>query len=443
MEPIIKVDGLSKRYRVGQGKRYGSLRESFVRKLKAPFRSLTSSSSGESHFWALQNVEFEVNPGEIIGVIGSNGAGKSTLLKILSRITPPTTGRIELHGRVGSLLEVGTGFHPELTGRDNIYLSGAILGMRRAEIASKFDEIVDFAGIERFLDTPAKRYSSGMYVRLAFAVAAHLQPEIMLIDEVLAVGDAEFQKKCLGKMGDVARAGRTVVFISHNMAAVEALCDRCILLRGGTIVASGSTSDVIGGYIASTIHPESGNASLIDHPGRTGGSDRSMVSVTLASDLVEPVSAVRMGGTLSVKVAFRNARAISPVLGVVIKNSHGVSIFGVNNKFIAGYVFEKRVATGVISCIVKDLPLMPGIYSLDLYFGDGPQDIDIVYDSISLEVLPADVFGSGQLPPTICGPIFWSAKFDLSYATAEDTSCTSQNDSAKRQAGHFEEGIPQ
>ncbi|MGA2411238.1 MAG: ABC transporter ATP-binding protein, partial [Candidatus Binataceae bacterium] len=272
VKPIIKVDGLSKRYRVGQGKRYGSLRESVVTKLKAPFRSRTGSGA-ESHFWALRDVEFEVQPGEILGLIGSNGAGKSTLLKILSRITRPTAGRVELRGRVGSLLEVGTGFHPELTGRDNIFLNGSILGMRRSEIVTKFDEIVDFAGVEKFIDTPVKRYSSGMYVRLAFAVAAHLQPEIMLIDEVLAVGDAEFQKKCLGKMGDVARAGRTIVFISHNMTAVEALCNNCALLRGGTIVAGGTPHEVIAGYMAAMTELQSGTVSLVNHTGRTSSSN--------------------------------------------------------------------------------------------------------------------------------------------------------------------------
>lgn len=411
MEPVIKVEGLSKRYRVGQGKRYGSLRESLVTKLKAPFRS--RAGGADSHFWALRDVGFEVQPGEILGLIGSNGAGKSTLLKVLSRITRPTAGRIELHGRVGSLLEVGTGFHPELTGRDNIFLNGSILGMRRAEIVDRFDEIVDFSGVEKFLDTPVKRYSSGMYVRLAFAVAAHLQPEIMLIDEVLAVGDAEFQKKCLGKMGDVARAGRTVVFISHNMAAIEALCNRCIMLRGGTIVASGSTNEVIGGYIASMSQRESGTVSLIDHPGRTGGSDRSMKSVTLASDGIEPASAIRMGGTLSVKVAFKSGGPVSPVLGLVIKNSHGVSVCGFNNKFIGGYSFETRRRSGIITCKIVALPLLPGRYTIDLYFGDGSHDVDTVFDAISVEVQPADVFGTGQLPPSGSGVFYWQASFHL------------------------------
>jgi lipopolysaccharide transport system ATP-binding protein len=412
MEPIIRVEGVSKRYRVGEGTGYGSLRETFVNKLKAPFRS-RNVSGGESQFWALRDIGFEVQPGEILGLIGNNGAGKSTLLKILSRITRPTTGRIELRGRVGSLLEVGTGFHPELSGRDNIFLNGSILGMRRAEIVKKFDEIVDFSGVEKFIDTPVKRYSSGMYVRLAFAVAAHLQPEIMLIDEVLAVGDAEFQKRCLGKMGDVARAGRTVVFISHNITAVEALCNRCLLLRGGTIIASGATSEVITGYMESLIQRGSGTVSLVDHPGRTGGSDGSMTSVTLSADGAAPAAAIRMGGTLGVKVAFKRARPVSPIIGIVIKNSHGVSILGPNNKFIGGFHFE-RTASGTISCIVKDLPLMPGNYSIDLYFGDSPHhDVDIVCDAISVEVLPADVFGTGQLPTAAAGIVYWPATFEL------------------------------
>jgi lipopolysaccharide transport system ATP-binding protein len=407
---------LSKRYRVGQGKRYGSLRESLATTFKAPLRWLNSKdqrngSNGESDFWALRDVGFDVQPGEILGLIGANGAGKSTLLKILSRITRPTAGHVELYGRVGSLLEIGTGFHPELTGGDNIFLNGAILGMKRAEIASKFDEIVDFSGIEKFIDTPVKRYSSGMYVRLAFAVAAHLQPEIMLIDEVLAVGDAEFQKKCLGKIGDVARTGRTVVFISHNMAAIESLCGRCLLLRGGGIAVSGPPADAIAGYMASIMRQESGTVSLVEHPGRTHDSDRSMTSVTLASDGAEPISGLRMGATLSVNVVFKSARPISPVLGVVIKNSHGVQVFAVNNKFIAGYRFEKHVGSGIITCTVSNLPLMPGTYSFDLYFGDGPQDIDVVYDATSVEVLPADVFGTGLLPNY--GSIYWPASFAL------------------------------
>ena len=211
-------------------------------------------------------------PGEVLGLIGRNGAGKSTLLKVLSRITEPSAGRAEIYGRVGSLLEVGTGFHPELTGRENIYLSGAILGMRRAEIQRKFDEIVAFAEVEKFIDTPVKHYSSGMYVRLAFAVAAHLEPEILLVDEVLAVGDAAFQKKCLGKMGDVARAGRTVIFVSHNMASIESLCSSCLLISSGRLEAKAEPAQIVMRYMASELRGHGGVRSLVEHQGRRGGS---------------------------------------------------------------------------------------------------------------------------------------------------------------------------
>ncbi len=236
----IRVSHLGKKYQIGgPQEQYLTLRDTIVNSVKAPFKRVHRAPADEG-FWALKDVSFDVERGEIVGIIGRNGAGKSTLLKILSRITAPTEGSIELHGRVGSLLEVGTGFHPELTGRENIFLSGSILGMKRREIESKLDEIVKFSEIEKFLDTPVKRYSSGMYVRLAFAVAAHLEPEILLVDEVLAVGDAAFQKKCLGKMGDVAKEGRTVLFVSHNMNAVEQLCKSCVLLDSGKIRIQGS-----------------------------------------------------------------------------------------------------------------------------------------------------------------------------------------------------------
>ena len=243
--PAIRVEELGKRYRIGERVRYKSLRESVSNVAR---RTLRGEHRPHETIWALKDVSFEVAPGEVVGVIGRNGAGKSTLLKILSRITEPTEGRVELHGRVGSLLEVGTGFHQELTGRENIYLNGAILGMKRAEIERKFDEIVAFAEIERFLDTPVKHYSTGMYLRLAFAVAAHLEPEILLVDEVLAVGDAEFQKKCLNKMGDVARGGRTVLFVSHNMAAVAKLCGRCTWLDSGRLRAVGQAQAIVSQY---------------------------------------------------------------------------------------------------------------------------------------------------------------------------------------------------
>ena len=263
MAPAIVVENLAKRYRIGMagaGDTYQTMREALMRGLTAPWRKMRDAwgserSGGEDalaadEIWALKDVSFTVQPGEVLGIIGRNGAGKSTLLKILSRITHPTAGRVELHGQVGSLLEVGTGFHPELTGRENIFLNGAILGMPRREIRRKLDEIVAFAEIDRFLDMPVKRYSTGMYMRLAFAVASHLEPEILVVDEVLAVGDAAFQRKCLGKMDQVSRAGRTVLFVSHNVAAVKSLCSRAILVDKGRIAKQGSVDDVVNAYLA-------------------------------------------------------------------------------------------------------------------------------------------------------------------------------------------------
>jgi lipopolysaccharide transport system ATP-binding protein len=253
MRPIIRVENLGKRYRIGtHDAAYSTLREALVATVRSPLKALgLNGHSRDETIWALRDVGFEITQGEVVGIIGRNGAGKSTLLKVLSRITEPTTGRVELFGRVGSLLEVGTGFHPELTGRENIFLNGSILGMTRVEIQEKFDEIVAFAEVEKFIDTPVKRYSSGMYVRLAFAVAAHLQSEILLVDEVLAVGDAEFQKKCLGKMHEVSGQGRTVLFVSHNMAAVQSLCTRAILLREGAVANDGNVHSVVLEYLQS------------------------------------------------------------------------------------------------------------------------------------------------------------------------------------------------
>ncbi|MCG6944863.1 MAG: polysaccharide ABC transporter ATP-binding protein [Deltaproteobacteria bacterium] len=262
----IRVENLSKQYRIGgQQKGYKTLRDTLTETLISPFRRAGGLLRGQPYgaskldetIWALKDVSFEIKRGEVVGIIGRNGAGKTTLLKILSRISEPTEGQAEIRGRVGSLLEVGTGFHPELTGRENIYLNGAILGMKKAEIERKFDEMVDFAEIERFIDTPVKHYSSGMYVRLAFAVAAHLEPEILLVDEVLSVGDAAFQKKCLGKMGSVAQEGRTILFVSHNMIAVRNLCSRAIWLQDGFILHSGATSGVVDSYLRENSRTES------------------------------------------------------------------------------------------------------------------------------------------------------------------------------------------
>jgi len=286
MKPIIRVTNVGKQYRIGaRQEAYTNLREALTASLRAPFKRLRYNGRGDAEtVWALKDVSFEIQPGEVLGIIGRNGAGKSTLLKILSRITEPTTGRAEIYGRIGSLLEVGTGFHPELTGRENIFLNGAVLGMKRREIARKFDEIVAFAEIDRFLDTPVKHYSSGMYMRLAFAVAAHLEPEILLVDEVLAVGDAEFQAKCLGKMGAVASEGRTVLFVSHNLAAVQSLCQRVIWLERGEVAEEGEAGRVVKDYLGK------GSASATERvwhdPDTAPGNDK----VRLHRTCVRPVS---------------------------------------------------------------------------------------------------------------------------------------------------------
>ncbi len=256
---VIRVENLGKRYRIGERERYLALRDVLARAISAPARLFRAekpaSSNGDAkRIWALKDVSFEVHQGEVVGIIGRNGAGKSTLLKVLARVTKPTCGYARIHGRIGSLLEVGTGFHPELTGRDNVYLSGAILGMRKKEIERKFDEIVTFSEVEKFIDTPLKYYSSGMQVRLAFSVAAHLDTEILLVDEVLAVGDAKFQRKCLGKIGQVAQRGRTALFVSHNMVPVSTLCSRAILLSQGVTVMAGSTRDVVAAYLEANVN---------------------------------------------------------------------------------------------------------------------------------------------------------------------------------------------
>lgn len=284
---VIRVEELSKRYRIGRREGYLTLKNSLARSYRRAFNLFKNKGEGESqavnnYIWALKDISFDVNKGEILGIIGNNGAGKTTLLKILSRITEPTKGYAEIYGSVGSLLEVGTGFHPELTGRENIYLSGAILGMKKAEIDRKFDEFVAFAEIEKFIDTPVKRYSSGMYVRLAFAVAAHWEPEILLVDEVLAVGDAAFRKKCLGKMEEVAKEGRTVLFVSHNIGAISTLCNRAILLDAGTIIKDGSTQQVIKTYLSRGVANK--NQITWSEKERPGNQAFRLVSVSLKAE---------------------------------------------------------------------------------------------------------------------------------------------------------------
>lgn len=329
MKPIVRVENLSKQYRIGaQETSYGTLRESIVEAVRAPFaRRRGGNGRVPETIWALKNVSFEVAPGEVVGIIGRNGAGKSTLLKVLSRITEPTTGRIDLYGRVASLLEVGTGFHPELTGRENIYLNGALLGMRKAEIERKFDEIVAFAELEKFLDTPVKRYSSGMYMRLAFAVASHLEPEILLVDEVLAVGDAAFQKKCLGKMGEVSKEGRTVLFVSHNMTAVRSLCRRAYWFDKGEIAGTGESGQVVLDYIQRGTLPRLER--VWEDPGTAPGDGTVQLrSVSVTPLGQEPDEPITVNSAIQMKAACWNSvPGVVLNFSVVLYNLEGIAIF--------------------------------------------------------------------------------------------------------------------
>jgi lipopolysaccharide transport system ATP-binding protein len=408
VKPAVRVDNLSKCYRLGERRARHNLSETIAAGARGLWRRLAlRGSTDAADFWALRGVSFEVGRGEVVGVIGRNGAGKSTLLKILSRIVEPTGGRVEYRGRIASLLEVGTGFHPELTGRENIYLNGSILGMARREIGQRFDEIVAFSEVEQFLDTPVKRYSSGMYVRLAFAVAAHLQPEILVVDEVLAVGDAAFQSKCVNKMQQVGSGGATVLVVSHSMATIQRLCARAVLLEQGGVRYWGETAEAIRRYLARPEHnrPDGGEVSLEEHPGRQPGSKPLMRRLALRSD-GEPASQISIGGALDVSVRFSADRPLRhPALGVVLKDHWGTPLFGVNNKFMPGFTLEEPVAEGVITCSFAELPLLPGSYDLDLFFGDQGGDDDVVLHACSLEVYECDYYGTGKLPPKGCGPL--------------------------------------
>lgn len=415
----VSVRGLGKRYHLGATReRYGTLRDSIQKFASAPLRAmLRRAKAAEKNppFWALKDVSFDVKRGEVVGIIGRNGAGKSTLLKILSRITEPTEGEADIHGRVGSLLEVGTGFHPELTGRENVYLNGAILGMKRAEIARKFDEIVAFAEVEKFIDTPVKHYSSGMYMRLAFAVAAHLEPEILIVDEVLAVGDAQFQKKCLGKMGDVAKGGRTVLFVSHNMAAVRNLCNRCIWLSTGLIAGDGEADPVIDEYGKHGTFSNGTSSSLLDHPGRiTKRAITRMTRVCLIDKNGAETCNFGSGSSFTVGVDFESPECpIRPVLGVVLKDKLGSCLTGINNRIVPGFQYTQDISRGRICLTYSSLPFQPGSYSIDLYLGNESVDIDVVLDAASFHVTEADFFGSGKLPPAMAGPFLTPATWSL------------------------------
>jgi lipopolysaccharide transport system ATP-binding protein len=384
--PAIHVSHLGKKYTIGgPQEKYLTFRDAIVNSVKAPFKRF-SSHEPTQEFWALKDVSFDVEQGEVVGIIGRNGAGKSTLLKILSRITSPSEGTVDLCGRVGSLLEVGTGFHPELTGRENIFLSGSILGMKRREIDSKLDDIVKFSEIEKFLDTPVKRYSSGMYVRLAFAVAAHMDTEILLVDEVLAVGDAQFQKKCMGKMGDVAaKEGRTVLFVSHNMGAVSQLCPRSLNIANGKIVADGKTTDVVDDYINSDSSEKEIDISQLRSPKNVFTPNFLMIK------MANPNHNVKSGDPLIFNLKIYSESGQNDL-------SIGCSIFHINRTCV-GTLFTERKFSIDPNCyldlelIIAETHLAPGMYYTGFSIGKGDHfsgrlDYDIVIGTPQFQIIP-------------------------------------------------------
>jgi len=427
-EIAIKCEGLSKQYRIGERESYKALRDVITDAAGAPFRavrsalrngngsagsaSLPSSVLGPSsatqnstletqnsdRFWALQDVSFDVKRGEVVGIIGRNGAGKSTLLKLLSRITKPTRGHATIHGRVGSLLEVGTGFHPELTGRENIYLNAAILGMRKAEVERQFDEIVAFAEVEKFIDTPVKRYSSGMYVRLAFAVAAHLEPEILVIDEVLAVGDAAFQKKCLGKIGEVAHGGRTVLFVSHNMGAIRSLCTEVLWLDEGRVFAEGIVSRVVDEYLCSALHDITSSIDLLSSQRAVGSGER----LRLRSIEFNSGGVIHHGEPLTVRIEFETTAEIPNVaFGFGFSTFEGVRVMTVDSDLNSPQRELRKDFRGMVRVEVPQLQLQPGRYALDVGARSGDNgSLDYVAGCAQLEVLPGPTTPSAIIRDT-------------------------------------------
>ena len=387
-EFAIRCENLSKQYRIGSPERYRTLRDAISTTARAPFRRFKSETQN-GHIWALDDVSFEIERGDVVGIIGLNGAGKSTLLKILSRITAPTRGRADIFGRVGSLLEVGTGFHSELTGRENIYLNGAILGMRKTEIDRKFDEIVAFAEVEKFLDTPVKRYSSGMYVRLAFGVAAHLETEVLLVDEVLAVGDAQFQKKCFEKMREIGKHGRTILFVSHNLSAVRSICKQALIIEKGKVVAQGEIDATVDKYLSRINSQES--------PVETIETNTFSVSSVEINSVAGPV--IKTFDTVQVKVRFVPKTEVrDPGLYISILTIESRRLSGLDLK---DFITTAPLPAGQVSELgftIESLPLLPGSYQLEIHLKDMARGlIEIVPRTFQFEVAETEVYGGRKL----------------------------------------------
>ena len=411
---IITVESLSKSYRISHSRAsrsYKTFREAMV---SLPRRLFSSTTETIEDFWAIDDVSFEVEAGERVGIIGRNGAGKSTLLKILSKITRPTRGRAVIHGRVASLLEVGTGFHPELTGRENIFMNGALLGMTRREILRKFDEIIAFAEVEKFLDTPVKRYSSGMYVRLAFAVAAHLEPEILIIDEVLAVGDAQFQKKCLGKMEDVSRSdGRTVLFVSHNMAAVENLCSRGIILSSGEKTFDGSSVGAIQEYL----RIEASDSNISSRIDRSGDGEIRVKSFRVVDISGNICPIIQSGQTISMELCIEHRMKKdhkNVLVAFGISNSLGTRVVHLNNETCGNPIEILPSSCDKICVEVNRFPLAQGRYSLTIFISTNGTVQDWVHDAAFIDVESGDFFGTGKTVAPEDGAFLVPHNFTLS-----------------------------
>ncbi len=395
-DTVIQVENLAKFYRIGERQSYLTLRDQLARLALSPFTSRKTDPVNE--FWALRDVSFEVARGEVVGIIGKNGAGKSTLLKIISRITEPSAGKITLHGSVASLLEVGTGFSPELTGRENIFLNGSILGMSKQEIRKKFDEIVDFSGVEQFLDTPVKRYSSGMYVRLAFAVAAHLDSEILLVDEVLAVGDVEFQKKCLQKMQAITKGGRTILFVSHNLAAIEALCNRGIILETGRVTYSGKSSNAVRHYLEQQKVPSDEN--LLNRKDRQGDGRVKISGFRILNQQKEIVSSMMSGDNYCFEIdyhKFVSEKLKNVVVGISIYDELNIRVMELRTSF-SNANLSLTEQKGKIQCLVNDLPLTLGSYTFSLILTANDIEMhDLLESAYASSVDGGDFFGTGKV----------------------------------------------
>jgi len=426
MHPIA-VEQLSKRYRIGKLNQETMLRDRLINLVRRPFRL---GQDKYETLWALKDVSFHIGQGEVVGVIGRNGAGKSTLLKVLAKITSPTSGSVKVHGRVASLLEVGTGFHEELTGRENVFLNGSILGMTRREVQSKFDAIVSFSGVEKFIDTPIKRYSSGMRLRLGFAVAAHLDPDILIVDEVLAVGDAGFQKKCLDSMEDLQRGGRTVLFVSHNMAAVENLCSRCIWIENGKISMDGNPNQVIRAYMATFSGSQPGISEFSEVERRQGNGEIRYVDFEILSSDLGPIQVLRSGDPVTLRFHYCAEKRVShPSFGFRLFTELGTLVTETSTWHHGLEIPIIKPGTGSIDLKIDSLNLLPGRYPLSLWITGESR---VIYDGLEycrrLDVESSNIYHSSRVIDGRYGIVFFPQRWNLRGLSPHESpvSCTNR-----------------